>query len=413
MEEVLQNCTRGYDKDPEHTSAILAVPESDYNRLWSKLWHWKTLKSFKKGEWIFNQYEAGELPRKCGLNAAYKILYCDSVIPEERIKPILQVGDINMLMMFQASVNDNKCRLGMDTMCQGPGFITESFCENASPPIPISLVSKDPAVTALPTVVTGNGATGLARGFASVQMVIGGFVSTVEFVVFGRFAGFDGVLGQDWLTHHGVVLEMGNGRIIIKTNHKRFVLSSIATKNKEQAYNRTPIPPKSRLLPAIEKCPSVPLDDSAVPEEISGNACALLFHIVEPKYAAPTSKYTPPPSNIDQAYLCHTTVTGSVVYELIPGVGEKIIEIIPVEPVESPLSISVENDILLKALLEKYHSQFGEFAPAADRRPVATTSCIEIDPLASIPNNSLRRYNPGEQAEIQLQVENMLKQKKY
>jgi hypothetical protein len=127
MEEVLQNFSRAYDKDPEHTSAILAIRESDYNRLWSKLWHWKTLKSFKKGEWIFNHYEAGKLPRKCGLNAAYKILYCDPIIPEESIGPILKVGDLNLLMLFQAAVNDNKCRLGMDTMCQGPGFLTESF----------------------------------------------------------------------------------------------------------------------------------------------------------------------------------------------------------------------------------------------------------------------------------------------
>jgi hypothetical protein len=71
----------------------------------------------------------------------------------------------------------------------------------------------------------------------------------------------------------------------------------------------------------------------------------------------------------------------------------------------------VENDILLKALLVKYKSQFGEFALAADIRPVDTTSCIEVDPLASISNKPLRRYNPSEQAEITLQVENMLKQK--
>jgi hypothetical protein len=273
------------------------------------------------------------------------------------------------------------------------------------------LVSKDPAITGLPTVVTGNGSIGLARGFACVQMVIGGFVSTVEFVVFGKFAGFDGVLGEDCLRHHAVVLEMGTCRIIIKTNHRRFVLSSIATKNKEEAYNRTPIPPKSRLLPSMEQSPYIPLGVSAVPEEISGNACARLFNFLKPKYAAPSYRYTPPTSKIDEAYLCHTTVSGKVVYESLPGIGEKVEEIIPVDPVENPLSISAENDILLTALLKKYHSQFVEFAPAADIRPVATTSGIEIDPLALIPNKPLRRYNPGEQKEIRLQMENMLKHK--
>jgi hypothetical protein len=43
----------------------------------------------------------------------------------------------------------------------------------------------------------------------------------VEFVVFGRFAGFDGFggLGEDWLRYHACVLEMGTGRIIIKTDN--------------------------------------------------------------------------------------------------------------------------------------------------------------------------------------------------
>ena len=69
---------------------------------------------------------------------------------------------------------------------------------------------------------------------------------------------------------------MGTVRVIIKTNHRRFVLSSIATKNKEQAYNITPVPPKCRLFPAMEHIPSISLDVSSVPEEISGNACARL-----------------------------------------------------------------------------------------------------------------------------------------
>jgi hypothetical protein len=38
----------------------------------------------------------------------------------------------------------------------------------------------------IPTAVTGNGAIGLARVFARVQMVIGSGTSTVEFVVVGK-----------------------------------------------------------------------------------------------------------------------------------------------------------------------------------------------------------------------------------
>ena len=104
------------------------------------------------------------------MSNAYRVIYCPPFTPEHSIQPnLIETGDEAMLMMFIASLNDNKCRVGMDTMCQGPGFLTQSFCENASPPIPISLVSKDPNVKALPSVITGNGSTGMAVGFANVR----------------------------------------------------------------------------------------------------------------------------------------------------------------------------------------------------------------------------------------------------
>jgi hypothetical protein len=81
MESVLHNFSRAYAKDPENTSAILALPESGYSRLWDRMWHWKTLKTFKKGDLFFNQYEHGELPRKSGLNAAYRIIHCSPYLP--------------------------------------------------------------------------------------------------------------------------------------------------------------------------------------------------------------------------------------------------------------------------------------------------------------------------------------------
>jgi hypothetical protein len=62
-------------------------------------------------------------------------------------------------------------------------------------------------------------------------MKIGDFVSDMEFVVFGKFAGFHAVLGQNWLRHHQSVLDMSNGLVTITTDKRIFVLNSIGNKN--------------------------------------------------------------------------------------------------------------------------------------------------------------------------------------
>ena len=85
-------------------------------------------------------------------------------------------------------------------------------------------------------------------------------------------------------------MQMGSGRVIIRTEHRKFVLSSINTVNKESAYNRTPVPPTTRLCPALETETFDPLPESAVPMEISGNACARLFNFMKPKYRSTSSK---------------------------------------------------------------------------------------------------------------------------
>ncbi len=234
-------------------------------------------------------------------------------------------------------------------------------------------------------------------------MIIGGFVSHVEFVVFGKFAGFDAVLGQDWLRQHQCVLEMGTGRVIIKTDSRKFVLSSIATKNKAAAYNRTPVPPTTRVCPIIQDEDE---DDTTMPTEISGNACARLFNFMKPKYKSKPPKF-------EKAYLCLTALSGDVLYESIPGKEGDIKEIIPIIPDEPKIGqgISNVNEDKLSKLLKKYNSQFGEYAPTAENRPTATKPCIQTDPDAAIPNKPLRRYNPGENSEIKTQVDKVLQHK--
>jgi hypothetical protein len=64
------------------------------------MWHWKTLKTFKKGDMLFNQCERGELPRKSGLNAAYRIIYCSPYLPSHSIPPYGRLGHVDDVSGF-------------------------------------------------------------------------------------------------------------------------------------------------------------------------------------------------------------------------------------------------------------------------------------------------------------------------
>jgi hypothetical protein len=144
--------------------------------------------------------------------------------------PKTLASQLQIQMMFIARLNNKKGRVGLDTMCQGSGFLTQAFCNAASPTINISKVSSNPHIKTLPSVTTGNGRIGIAVGFAQVRMIIGGFVSDVEFVVFGKFAGFDAVLGQEWLKRYQCVLDMGTGRVTISADNRKFIISAIDTR---------------------------------------------------------------------------------------------------------------------------------------------------------------------------------------
>ncbi len=64
---------------------------------------------------------------------------------------------------------------------------------------------------------------GVAVGFAQVRMILGDFVSDVEFVVFGKFAGFDAVLGQEWFKRYQCVLDMGTGTVTISADNRKLL----------------------------------------------------------------------------------------------------------------------------------------------------------------------------------------------
>jgi hypothetical protein len=137
-------------------------------------------------------------------------------------------------MVFRVQINNTRGRVGLDTMCQGQGFISQTFCNDSSPPIPISSISSNPLIKTLPKVITGNGSIGTAVGFAQVKMILGDvrvlsdvFVSDVEFVVFGKFAGVDAVLGQEWLERYQCVLDMGARSVTISADNKICIIRPI------------------------------------------------------------------------------------------------------------------------------------------------------------------------------------------
>jgi hypothetical protein len=89
----------------------------------------------------------------------------------------------------------------MDTICQGIGFITESFCKRAN----INIMSPVEDMGTLPSIQTGHGNPKQVKGYATVQMAIECHVSTVTLFVFGNFVFFDALLGQSWPIQHDVV----------------------------------------------------------------------------------------------------------------------------------------------------------------------------------------------------------------
>jgi hypothetical protein len=75
MEGVLYNFAKCYTANPLNTSAIMAIPESDYQRFPGLMWKWTTFRTYKTNHMIFNQYEKGELPRKCGMSTPYRMMF--------------------------------------------------------------------------------------------------------------------------------------------------------------------------------------------------------------------------------------------------------------------------------------------------------------------------------------------------
>jgi hypothetical protein len=258
---------------------------------------------------IFNHYESGELPRKCGMNAPYRILYCRSEVAASDENPMLNEPDI-LLMLFKARIAMTWDRIGMDNLCMGMGFITEAFCRRVG----IVIRQTHPLYPTLPFVKTGNGSSAQAIGYVIVQVSLGSHLSKVTFFVFGKFAGSDAVLGHDWLKLHEVNLEMGTGRIVIRDGARKHVISSISTKVEEDAYNRTP---RAIIGEAVDY--QFNELQAEIPVKILGKACTRLFNLIHTKKVSFDNK-------VVQAVLCHSSVVGSVIYEepLGPGGVSKI-----------------------------------------------------------------------------------------
>jgi hypothetical protein len=106
--------------------------------------------------------------------------------------------------------------------------------------------------------------------------------------------------------------------------------------------------------------------------------------------------------------LCHTTVSGDVVFED----GSTTVTVVKPTAVreEAPVRLKEGTTQFVEKLLQDFSEQFGELAPTADVRQKALRQCIETDPKARIPNAPLRRYNPAELGEIKSQIDNMLQQ---
>ena len=296
-------------------------------------------------------------PAPAAVAAAVPAPAAATTVPQEVLQPP------GLCMAFKGSISGAAATIGLDTWCQGFGFIQPTFIQQHGfstmeiPPLQVKL---------------GDGASLASSSLAcQVQIKIGSFTCLHWLLVMQVPSVADVLLGDAFLRHHKAHLNYDSKSLIINTLKRRFVISSLEAAQARSSYNRTPVaPPTVNTDSSISDPISPPLLTAIQFNRARKKGGQILFCLVQIEGEAQAEHQALPTADPHDYSKTHPAVT----------------DIIQQYPDVFPSSFTI--------------SELRDDMPEV----------IPTDPTKSIPNRPMFRYSPTEDKEIQAQVKALLEQ---
>ena len=281
-----------------------------------------------------------------------------TAVPQEVPSEVLQPP--GLCMSFKGTVSGATATVGLDSWCQGFGFIQPSFIQRHGfstttiPPIQVKL---------------GDGTSLASSSLAcQVQIRLGAFSCLHWLLVMQVPSTADILLGDAFLRHHRAHLDYDRKALVITTLKRRFVISSVEAVQTRLSHNRTPSAP---IFPSLDPIfpPPAPL------------LTAIQFNRARKK-------------------------GGKVVFCLVQLEGEAPVEHQPLPTEQHDLS---KTNPAVTQLIRDFPDVFPISFTISELRD-DMPEVIPTDSTQKIPNRPMFRYSPTEDKEIQNQVKQLLEQ---
>jgi len=142
-----------------------------------------------------------------------------AITPEDTPLPHTDEDPMSLTMSFKGTVGGQMCRILVDTGASD-SFVTKRVADYIG--VKIGRVKIAP-------VEMGGGESTQVLGRIECRLIIQEHRSTTKFFVLSELAGYDAIVGQDWLKAHEVALcYKGQGRCTVRKGPGRIVLSTWA-----------------------------------------------------------------------------------------------------------------------------------------------------------------------------------------
>ena len=349
-------------KQPDKTSACALVPDFQGGSSWRReLKDWRLLHVYRVGT-VFGTSTPITVPYQLWFdppalppppNTEWAGVECSAWRPQDgekrvRIKPIqkLAMSGQNLKMTFEGLLGNHPAKILIDsgaTTC----FMTKAFAQKVTAKIDNTLNNPDVSVV-------GGGSVPV-HGRCSPRLRIQEHVSSPHFLVLNDLpAGYDAVLGEDWMDRHHAELHMhGPGVCIVKKGWQRVRLLPLAL---SADISMQPSDPLAHCTPLSDKTML-----TAIQFAKASMNCRRLF-MVQVK------------SNVDA---------------------------------KTPYKVPDDVDPLIKKTLEQYSIVFSDI-PAGLPPDRGEGHTIPLEPGAVAPFKRMYRLSPKERAEVESQVAKLL-----